>query len=156
MLAVVSHSKLSYMSITTLSEPNPKVLSILEFSMSPALSAVWSIFSLLNQSSCTPDRIAFLPHYLSLVLSSSAHNLNSIPSEEGRFIKDLTRAAHVTSASLSCSSVLAGLSSDSDQFGDVGILLPVLEGDRETEIVNLLGLQHWLQNGGKVSLSTAV
>lgn len=125
-----------------------------ECSVSPALSAVWSTVSLLGQSSCAPDRIAFHPPYLSLALSpSSVHDLNSITSEEGKFVKDLTQAAHATSTLLSCSSVLAGLSSESDQYGDVGILLPVLEGDRETEIINLLGLAHWLRNGGKVSYS---
>lgn len=123
-----------------------------ESSTYPALSAVWSTLSLLSQSSCIPDQVAFLPPYLSLVLSSSTNNLKSISYEEGKFVKDLTHAAHVTSTLLSCSSVLAGFSSDSDQFGDVGILLPILKGDRETEIINLLGLAHWLRSGGKVCL----
>lgn len=121
---------------------------------SAALSTVWSTLSLLCQSSRNLEQIAFLPPYLSLVPSSSIlHILNSTPFSEGDFIEKLTRAAHFTSASLACSSVLAGLSSESDQFGDVGILLPVLEDDKETEILHHLGLAHWLDDGGKVSWS---
>ncbi|KAF8529418.1 hypothetical protein JB92DRAFT_660461 [Gautieria morchelliformis] len=117
---------------------------------SPALTAIWSTLSFLSASSHTPDQIGFFPPYLTLVLSSSAHNLTSFPPSEGTFVENLTRAAHVTSTSLSCSSVLAGLSSESDEFGDVGILLPHLGADKEREIVNLLGLDHWLLDGGKI------
>lgn len=126
-------------------------VSTSDSSTSLALSAVWSTLALLGQSSHAVEDIAFLPTYLCLVLSS--YQLGTLSPEETGLVADLTRAAHATSASLACSSVLAGLSSESDEFADVAIMLPVSggEGDRETEIVRLLGLAHWLDSGGKVS-----
>jgi len=126
-------------------------------SVDPAsLSAIWSTLSLLLRNGA-PTRLRFLPSHLSLVVSSS-QEIGPISSPEANFLEDLTRTAHVTGASLACSSVLAGLTSESDEFGDVGILLPsasvrgnISEEDKEKQILTLLGLQDWLESGGRVS-----
>jgi len=121
-----------------------------------SLTAIWSTLSLLRPLGATQiasaTQLSFLPSHLTLVVNVSPGKDAMAPHEAQDFLFDLTRAAHVTGSSLACSSVLAGLSSESDEYGDVSLWLGdvTLDEDKEEHVIKLLGLDHWLQNGGRI------
>ena len=71
--------------------------------------------------------------------------------EVEKYVNELTVAANEAAASLFCGSILAGQSSETDEFGDVGMWLGDLDsgpgsGKPESEaIVDALSLAHWAE-----------
>nr|VWO97509.1 Phosphatase tensin-type domain-containing protein [Ganoderma boninense] len=80
-----------------------------------------------------------------------------VPAEAETFLKQLTRTANAAAASVLCSSILAGHTSDADDFGDVAIYLgPGDFGPRhERDVLRLLGLEKAVStdNGSDASLT---
>ncbi|KIJ45546.1 hypothetical protein M422DRAFT_29671 [Sphaerobolus stellatus SS14] len=112
-----------------------------------SLASIWSTLSLIRQVSVSANQIFFVPAALSVVTSANG----MVPEAETKFLEELITVAHATSEAAACSSVLAGRSSESDAFGDVGVLLPLIEGeDRIAKVLELLGLHYWLEGGGKM------
>jgi len=113
-----------------------------------SLTSVWSTLSLLAQSSRHPEQLSFVFPSVCIATSASA---NSVPKSQGEFTRELTYLAHTTSAAAACSSLLVGRSSESDEYGDVGLLLPLIEGDnREGRVIELLGLESWQEEEVKI------
>ncbi|EGN99546.1 hypothetical protein SERLA73DRAFT_179618 [Serpula lacrymans var. lacrymans S7.3] len=85
--------------------------------------------------------LKFLPSRLS-VLASGTHPPDA-PAQE--FVSRLTHAAHGAAESLTCGSIVAGHTSESDEHADVGVWLG--EGDygrgKEREVLRALGLDGW-------------
>ncbi|KAM5530928.1 hypothetical protein V8D89_015418 [Ganoderma adspersum] len=79
-----------------------------------------------------------------------------VPAEAEAFLKQLTSTANAAAASVLCGSILAGHTSDADDFGDVAIYLG--PGDygsgHERDVLQLLGLENVLSSddGGDASL----
>lgn len=68
------------------------------------------------------------------------------------YLDELTRAAYEVSSSLFCSSILAGRSSESDEYGDVGIWVGTMQNREPLDVLRNLGLDQWISDkGGKVS-----
>jgi len=67
--------------------------------------------------------------------------------EVDKYVDELTAEANKAAAELFCGSILAGQSSETDEYGDVGVWLGDLEigpGARDSEaIVEALSLTHW-------------
>ncbi|CAG7846232.1 SubName: Full=Uncharacterized protein {ECO:0000313/EMBL:CCA68836.1} [Serendipita indica DSM 11827] len=60
------------------------------------------------------------------------------------YLDELTRAAFEVSTSLLCSSVLAGQSSESDEYGDVGVWVGSLTQKDPENVLQNLGLADWV------------
>jgi len=119
-----------------------------------SLTSLWSTVTLLAQSSSNTEQLSFVFPSLCVAPSISA---SSISKDQGGFIGELVRAAHATSNATASSSLLAGRSSESDEYGDVGLLLPFVEGnDRERKVLEILGLQGCIEDGGEVSYYLSV
>ncbi|KAI0717223.1 hypothetical protein C8T65DRAFT_641761 [Cerioporus squamosus] len=70
------------------------------------------------------------------------------------YLKELTRSANAAAASVYCGSVLAGHTSEADEYGDIAIFLGPAEeagadfvAGHESDVLNALGLGHLLQDG---------
>ena len=83
-----------------------------------------------------------------------------VPAEAELCLKQLTSTANAAAASVLCGSILAGHTSDADDFGDVAIYLG--PGDygpgHERNVLQLLGLENVLSSdgGGDASLKASV
>ncbi len=79
-----------------------------------------------------------------------------VPAEAKAYLKQLTRTANAAAASVLCGSILAGHTSDADDFGDVAIYLgPGNFGPgHEQGVLQLLGLENVMSSddGGNASL----
>jgi hypothetical protein len=110
-----------------------------------SLSSIWSTLLLLKRLSSHPERLSFIPSALTIT-SCGVFNPN-----KQDFLRDLVISSHETSTSAACSSLLAGHSSENDDFGDIGIFVPMVNGDKSTGVLEVLGLGDWLREGAKVS-----
>ncbi|KAH7104101.1 hypothetical protein BKA62DRAFT_693526 [Auriculariales sp. MPI-PUGE-AT-0066] len=105
----------------------------------------------------SPDSgLCFNPAHLYLV---PAHTEAPVPSTAQAELQSLTIDAQQAAAVSSCSSILAGTSSESDEYGDIAVWLGgtddatsgVFEGDnRENAVITALGLAGWLEKGAKM------
>ncbi|KAG8935932.1 hypothetical protein FRC02_005407 [Tulasnella sp. 418] len=115
--------------------------------------AVWSSLATIY-GRVGSQKIQFLP---------SAHAVvapGAFPSPETvTFLGGLTDAAHNSATSLLCTSILAGQGSESDEYGDVGIVLGLphtIESGTEAgaeSAINQLGLESWLTGAELVILN---
>lgn len=126
----------------------------------PSLDAAWNTISEIQKRSTpsSPCTSLFYPSLLSLACSDSTGNNTSspetIPSATGEFLVELVRAANEAANSNACSSVLAGQTSEADEYGDVGILLhtnaisPAYNLEKNVQaILSSLGLKGLLTAG---------
>lgn len=136
------------------------------------LSPIWSTLSALRSiigPNLDKPGLNFAFPRLTLIASDALSSNTEISSESLPFLKyleyteSLVRAAASAAVRNACSSVLAGHSTESDEFGDVGLLidsklLSETEGDdsprsRSRAILSALGLDALLKaQGGQVSI----
>ena len=87
---------------------------------------------------------------LNLATTGKAILRKPASSEVERYLNELAVEANEAAASLSCGSILAGQSSETDEYGDVGVWLGDLEvgpasSKSEFEVmVEALSLAHWV------------
>lgn len=134
----------------------------------PSLDAAWNTISEIQKrsTSSSPCTSLVYPSLLSLACSDSTGNNASSPetisSATGEFLVELVRAANEAANSNACSSVLAGQTSEADEYGDVGILLhtnaisPANNMEKNAQaILSSLGLKGLLTSGqSQVSVYT--
>lgn len=114
----------------------------------PALiKSVWSTLELLAPAA---PSLSYAPAHFTL-LSPNAASKEISSYRVQSFLEELTRASFEVAASLLTSSVLAGRTSESDEYGDVGIWVGNLESKEPKAVLRNLGLDEWVTNkGGKV------
>jgi hypothetical protein len=114
------------------------------------IRGVWSTLQLLAPAA---PLLSYAPAHFTLLSPEVARKEISSDRVQS-FLEELTRASFEVTTSLLCSSVLAGRSSESDDYGDVGIWVGPLEHKQPMDILRRLGLAEWVTNkGGKVSFN---
>ena len=114
----------------------------------PALiHGVWNTLSLLESRSTS---LSYAPTHCTLVASLDG-NKAELASHTLSFLEELTRASYELASTLLCSSVLTGRTSESDDYGDVGLWIGDLKHGTAAEVLTRLGLDSWLKQGAKVS-----
>jgi hypothetical protein len=108
----------------------------------PAAAALRATIMALYGANKSLKPPSFSPQYLTLVANGVSPSTSTLQ-VTGNLASTAAEAA-VTSA---CASILAGQSSESDEYGDVAILLG--EGDygpgQEVNVLESLGLQDWAE-----------
>lgn len=113
----------------------------------PALiHGVWSTLSLLASRSTS---LLYAPTHFTLAASLGG-NRAELASHTLSFLEELTRASYEVASTLLCSSVLAGRTSESDEYGDVGLWIGDLKHRTAADVLKRLGLDSWLRQGAKV------
>jgi hypothetical protein len=120
----------------------------------PALiRQVWATLELLRPAS---PLLSYSPAHFTLLSSDTARKEISSDRVQS-FLEELTRASFEVATSLLCSSVLAGRTSESDDYGDVGIWIGPLAHKEPKDVLRRLGLDEWVANkGGKVRFSALI
>ena len=117
----------------------------------PALiHGVWNTLSLLESRSTS---LSYAPTHCTLVASLDGNKAN-LASHTLSFLEELTRASYELASTLLCSSVLTGRTSESDDYGDVGLWIGDLKHGTAAEVLTRLGLDSWLKQGAKVGSSS--
>ena len=115
----------------------------------PALiHGVWNTLSLLASRSTS---LSYAPTHYTLVASLDG-NKAELASHTLSFLEETTRASFEVASTLLCSSVLAGRTSESDEYGDVGLWIGDLKHRTGADVLKRLGLDSWLKQGAKVGL----
>lgn len=115
----------------------------------PALiHGVWNTLSLLASRSTS---LSYAPTHYTLVASLDG-NKAELASHTLSFLEETTRASFEVASTLLCSSVLAGRTSESDEYGDVGLWIGDLKHRTGVDVLKRLGLDSWLKQGAKVGL----
>jgi hypothetical protein len=113
----------------------------------PALiHGVWNTLSLLASRSTS---LSYSPTHCTLVASLGG-NKAELASHTLSFLEELTRASYEVASTLLCGSVLAGRTSESDEYGDVGVWIGDLKHGTALDVLKRLGLDSWLRQGAKV------
>ena len=113
----------------------------------PMIKSVWATLELLAPAAPT---LSYAPAHFALVSPNQSVDQQATFRVQS-FLEELTRASYEVATSLMCSSVLAGQSSESDDYGDVGIWVGPLQTKDPWEVLSNLGLKEWIQSkGGKV------
>ena len=119
----------------------------------PALiHGVWNTLSLLESRSTS---LSYAPTHCTLVASLDG-NKAELASHTLSFLEELTRASYELASTLLCSSVLTGRTSESDEYGDVGLWIGDLKHGTAAEVLTRLGLDSWLKQGAKVGLGSGL
>jgi hypothetical protein len=114
------------------------------------IKSVWATLELLAPAA---PSLFYAPAHFALVSSSNQSIDQQAAFGVQSFLEELTRASFEVATSLLCSSVLAGQSSESDEYGDVGIWVGTLSQRDPWAVLSNLGLKEWIQSkGGKVRL----
>ena len=114
------------------------------------IKSVWATLELLAPAA---PSLFYAPAHFALVSSLNQSVDQQAAFGVQSFLEELTRASFEVATSLLCSSVLAGQSSESDEYGDVGIWVGTLPQRDPWEVLSNLGLKEWIQSkGGKVRL----
>jgi hypothetical protein len=108
---------------------------------------VWNTLSVLAPQS---TNLSYAPTHFTLVASLDG-NKAELASHTLSFLEELTRASYEVASTLLCSSVLAGRTSESDEYGDVGLWIGDLKHGTAADVLRRLGLNSWLHQGAKVS-----
>lgn len=108
----------------------------------PMIKAVWATLQLLGQA--TPS-LNYAPAHFALI-SSKTDSTHPTIFRVQSYLDELTRAAFEVSTSLLCSSVLAGRSSESDEYGDVGVWVGALAQKDPENVLKNLGLADWVKS----------
>ncbi|KAL1748592.1 hypothetical protein HDZ31DRAFT_29305 [Schizophyllum fasciatum] len=118
----------------------------------PSANAVACTILQLHSASdaLTPLRL-FVPHRLLLIAPPpQTAQSSSLPDETVQnYLYSLAKHAEAAAVSQSCSSILAGLGSESDDFGDVAVWLGQGEYGRghEADALKRLGFEKWATHG---------
>lgn len=116
-----------------------------------AMTAMRATLMAIYGSNKTLKPPSFSDEHLALVAADVSPSTASLQATG-----DLGRTAAEAAFATSCGSLLAGQSSESDEFGDVAILLG--EGEygpgHEAEVLEALGLKHW-KDGVRIDPSAA-
>jgi len=113
----------------------------------PALiHGVWNTLSVLTSRSTS---LSYAPTHCTLVASGDG-NKAELASHTLSFLEETTRASFEVASTLLCGSVLAGKTSESDEYGDVGLWIGDLKHGTATDVLKRLGLDSWLKQGAKV------
>ncbi|KIM19373.1 hypothetical protein M408DRAFT_233869 [Serendipita vermifera MAFF 305830] len=111
------------------------------------IRSVWATLELLAPAA---PSLSYAPAHFALVSPGLSVDQQAAFRVQS-FLEELTRASFEVATSLMCSSVLAGQSSESDEYGDVGIWVGTLSQKDPWEVLSNLGLKEWIQSkGGKV------
>jgi hypothetical protein len=95
--------------------------------------------------------LLYAPSHFTLLSQTAAENQDSSFRVQS-YLEEVTRASYEVATSLLCSSILAGRTSESDEYGDVGIWVGKLPNREPQEVLRNLGLADWIESkGGKVS-----
>lgn len=114
------------------------------------LQSCWSTLHLLQ--SCSP--LSYSPTSFS-VISSNASKEEGAAFHVLSYLDELSRASFEVATSLLCSSVLAGRSSESDEYGDIGVWIGSLAQKDPEEALKNLGIYDWvISKKGKVSFGS--
>jgi len=107
--------------------------------------------------STTSTNIFFEPDYLTVIPESVRANHPEGPQSEIRdYLINLVRCAHTVANAHSCSSVLAGAGSESDEFGDVAFWLGDTEISGGEDAISHLGLSHWISDPSQMTVSESL
>jgi len=112
---------------------------------------VWNTLSVLAPQS---TNLSYAPTHFTLVASLDG-NKAELASHTLSFLEELTRASYEVASTLLCSSVLAGRTSESDEYGDVGLWIGDLKHGTAADVLRRLGLNSWLHQGAKIVSSPA-
>lgn len=111
------------------------------------IRSVWATLELLAPAA---PSLSYAPAHFALVSPGLSVDQQAAFRVQS-FLEELTRASFEVATSLMCSSVLAGQSSESDEYGDVGIWVGTLSQKDPWEVLSNLGLKEWIQSkGGKI------
>ncbi|KZS93059.1 hypothetical protein SISNIDRAFT_98743 [Sistotremastrum niveocremeum HHB9708] len=98
-----------------------------------------------------------MPDYLSVIPGSvQAAHPEGPPSEVREYLINLVRCAHTVANAHSCSSVLAGAGSESDEYGDVAFWLGDIDVNGGEDAVGRLGLSHWISDPSKMTVNDSL
>jgi hypothetical protein len=117
----------------------------------PALiKGLWATLELLAPAA---PGLSYAPAHFTL-LSPDASSKQISSNRVQSFLEELTRASFEVATSLLCSSVLAGRTSESDDYSDVGIWIGPLAHTEPIDVLRQLGLDQWVSSKrGKVCFS---
>jgi hypothetical protein len=116
----------------------------------PMIQSVWATLQSLVPAK---PSLSYAPSNFALV-SSKANVQDSSSFHVMSYLEEMTRASYEVASSLLVSSVLAGSSSESDEYGDVGVWIGSLPKKEPEEVLRALGLDEWVKSkNGKVSSS---
>lgn len=116
------------------------------------IHSVWTTLQLLSKNS---PALSFAPTNFSLLNPNLSEDQLSTPRVLS-YLEELSRASFEVASSLLCSSVLAGRSSESDDYGDVGVWIGDLAKAEPGEVLQSLGLDKWVSSKkGKVCVYLA-
>ncbi|CAG8624216.1 16747_t:CDS:2 [Acaulospora colombiana] len=94
--------------------------------------------------------LLYAPSHFTLVSKNVAEQQDSSFRVQS-YLEEVTRASYEVATSLLCSSILAGRTSESDEYGDVGIWVGKLPDRDPQEVLRNLGLADWIESkGGKI------
>ena len=118
----------------------------------PSANAVaCTILQLHSASDAQAPLRLFVPHRLLLIAPPpQTAQSSSLPDETTQnYLYSLAKDAEEAAVSQSCSSILAGLGSESDDFGDVAVWLGQGEYGRghEADALKRLGFEQWATHG---------
>jgi hypothetical protein len=118
------------------------------------IKSVWATLELLAPAA---PSLLYAPAHFALISSLNQSVDQQAAFGVQSFLEELTRASFEVATSLQCSSVLAGQSSESDEYGDVGMWVGALQKEDPWEVLSNLGMKEWIQSkGGKVRLPTRI